>query len=76
MSEKRLRELHLYKELVTTEERQGRYWLLVTSGATCSQARSWRDWSPKHFQMMLDYLLKPQEHQPELPGANFTELTA
>lgn len=58
MSEKRLRELHLYKELMSPEERSDRYRLLRLSGATPSQARSWRDWSPNHFQVMLDYLLK------------------
>lgn len=59
MSERRLRELHLYKELMAPEERRDRYCLLKLSGATPSQARAWRDWSPNHFQMMLDYLLKP-----------------
>jgi len=59
MSEQRLRELHLYKELMTNDERQGRYQLLRISGASHDQAQRWRDWSPKHFGMMLDYLLKP-----------------
>lgn len=59
MSERRLRELHLYKELMSPEERRDRYTLLRLSGATSSQARSWRDWSPTHYQMMVDYLCNP-----------------
>jgi len=59
MSDQRLRQLHLYKELLTTEERSDRYRLLIISGATSHQARRWRDWSPPHYQQMLDYLLKP-----------------
>jgi len=56
MSEARLRELHLYKELMTPEERGDRYRLLRLSGATPGQAQRWRDWSPPHFNMMLDYV--------------------
>lgn len=76
MSESRLRELHLYKELMTAEERQSRYQLLILSGASAGQAQRWRDWSPSHFQMMLTYLLTPPALPPALPGLNLTELTA
>jgi len=64
MSRAELYHNHLYKELMTSEERQGRYQLLIISGATPSQARSWRDWSPNHYQQMLDYLLKPKTPPP------------
>ena len=53
MTEKHLGELHLYKELMTPEERTGRYYLLRLSGATRPQAIRWRDWSPPHFEMAL-----------------------
>jgi len=59
MSEDRLHHLHLYKELMSPEERRDRYSLLRLSGATPSQARSWRDWSPNHYEMMLRYLCNP-----------------
>jgi len=59
MSEARLQELHLYKELLSPEERSDRYRLLRLSGAATSQAQRWRDWPPNHFQMMLDYILNP-----------------
>jgi hypothetical protein len=58
LSDKRLRELHLYKELMTAEERGDRYRLLRLSGASVGQAQRWRDWSPPHYQSMLDYILK------------------
>lgn len=76
MSEARLRELHLYKELLTNDEARERYALLRLSGASPDQARRWRYWSPNHFQMMLDYLLNPPDPQPELPGLKLAELTA
>jgi hypothetical protein len=76
MSDQRLRQLHLYKELMSPEERRDRYTLLRLSGATRSQAQSWRDWSPNHYQMMLTYLCNPPDLQPALPGPNSTELTA
>lgn len=59
MSDKRLRELHLYKELITNEEASERYQLLRLSGATPDQARRWRHWSPNHYEMMLRYLCNP-----------------
>ena len=59
MTEARLRELHLYKELLSNEEVRDRYTLLRLSGASPDQARRWRHWSPNHFQMMIDYLCNP-----------------
>jgi len=76
MTEARLRELHLYKELMTNEEARERYISLRRLGASPDQARRWRHWSPNHYKMMLDYLLTFPEYQPEATGANFTELTA
>ncbi|GAH91520.1 unnamed protein product [marine sediment metagenome] len=76
MSEERLRELHLYKELMTNEEARERYQALIALGASPGQARRWRHWSPNHFKMMIDYLQTSPEYQPEATGANFTELTA
>ena len=59
MSDAQLEHFHLYKELMTKEERQERYSLLLLSGATPSQARRWRDWSPNHYEQMLRYLCNP-----------------
>lgn len=59
MSEDRLKELHLWKELLSNEEVRDRYTLLRISGASPDQARRWRHWSPKHFQMMVAYLCEP-----------------
>lgn len=59
LSDERLRELHLYKELMSAEERGDRYRLLRLSGASAGNARRQRDWSPPHYQMALDALLKP-----------------
>ncbi len=59
MSDQRLRELHLYKELMTNQEARERYTLLRLSGATPGQARRWRHWSPNHYEMMLRYLCNP-----------------
>lgn len=59
MTEARLRELHLYKELMSNEEAQERYTLLRLSGATPDQARRWRHWSPPHYEMILTYLMNP-----------------
>ncbi len=66
MSEKRLGELHLYKELMTSEERSDRYRLLKLSGATAGNARRWRDWSTPHFNQMLDYLCQPHNLEPNV----------
>jgi hypothetical protein len=76
MSEARLRELHLYKELMSNEEARERYQSLIALGASPDQARRWRHWSPNHYKMMLDYLRTLLESPPEATGANFTELTA
>lgn len=59
LTEERCYHLHFYKELMSPEERRDRYTSLRLSGATPSQARSWRDWSPNHYQMMVDYLCNP-----------------
>ena len=63
LTEKRCYELHLYKELMSPEERRDRYYLLRISGATPSQAQAWRDWSPPHYEMMLTYLNSRPESQ-------------
>lgn len=76
MSEARLRELHLYKELMTNEEARERYQSLIALGASPGQARRWRHWSPNHFKMMIDYLKTPPEYRPKATGVNLTELTA
>lgn len=56
IEDSRLYELHMYKELMSAEERGGRYRLLRLSGATPGQAQRWRDWSPPHFSLILDYI--------------------
>lgn len=58
MSDARLRELHLYKELMTNEKARERYQELKSLGATVSRARQWRHWSPYHYQLMVNYLLE------------------
>ena len=72
LTEKRCRELHLYKELMTNEERRDRYKLLRMAGANRSWAAVIRDWSPRNFQLMLTYYdnltqpkLKLEELEPE-----------
>ncbi len=67
LSEKRLRELHLYKELMSADERRDRYQLLRLSGAVPGQASRWRDWSPNHYQMMLEYVLGQPEQPDQAP---------
>ena len=61
MTEAQLRSYHLYKELLTKEERSTRYRILRRFGWNYSMAQRWRDVSPRNFLLALNNRIEFKE---------------